>query len=151
MNTLVVISPAIHGDGTGIFNKSSAQTFFLTSVLDRKKAAVTGDGLSIYGRVHIADLVELYKLILLDVLDNNGQNLPSGKKGIIFSAHGEYTKIQEAKLVAAVGHELGVLPDATVEHLSLEVAAQELLRAVHARANRRRRPSDRRERAGVQC
>ena len=127
VNTLVIISPAIYGRGIGIFNKSSAQTFFLRAVLTMKKSAVIGEGTSIYGHVHITDVVELYKLILLDVIDSDGQHLPSGKKGIIFSAHGENTKIREAKLIAAAGHELGILPDETVEHLSLEVAARELL------------------------
>ena len=71
--------------------------------------------------------MELYKLVLLDILDRNGQGLTSGKKSIIFSSHGEHSKIREAKLVAAAGHELGLLPDETVEHLSPEVGAREIL------------------------
>jgi len=77
--------------------------------------------------VAIDDVVDVYKRVLLDVLDNEGQTLPAGKKGIIFSAGGENTKIHKAELVAKIGHELGVLPDTTVEHISLEVAAKELL------------------------
>jgi nucleoside-diphosphate-sugar epimerase len=127
VNTLSIMSPTIYGPGTGLFNQSSAQTLFLKATLDRKKASVIGDGESVHGHVHIADLVELYKIVLLDVLNNNGQHLPSGKKSIIFSSHGEHSKIREAKLVAAAGHELGLLPDETVEHLSPEVGAREIL------------------------
>lgn len=75
------------------------------------------------GHVHITDLVGLYKLLLLDIIDRDSQHLPSGKKHIIFSSHGEHSVIREAKLIVAAGYELGVLPDETVEHLSLEVAA----------------------------
>jgi nucleoside-diphosphate-sugar epimerase len=127
VNTLSIMSPTIYGDGTGIFNRSSAQTSFLKAALLMKKASVIGDGETAHGHVHIADLVQLYALALLDVLENNGQNLPSGKKGIIFSSHGDHSKIREAKLIAAAGHELGLLPDTTVEHLSPEAGAREIL------------------------
>jgi nucleoside-diphosphate-sugar epimerase len=127
VNTLSIMSPTIYGNGTGLFNQSSAQTMFLKATLHRKKSSVIGDGDTVYGHVHVADLAELYKLVLLDVLENNGRNLPSGKKGIIFSSHGDHSKIREAKLVASAGHELGLLPDTTVEHLSPEVGAREIL------------------------
>ncbi|GAB7335693.1 hypothetical protein MBLNU13_g08002t2 [Cladosporium sp. NU13] len=94
---------------------------------DSKKASVTGNGEGVHGRVHIADLVELYNLVLLDILDSNSERLPSGRKGIIFSSHGEHSKVREAKLVAAAGHELGLLPDQTVEHLSLGAGVREML------------------------
>lgn len=127
VNTLSIMSPTIYGDGTGLFNQASAQTSFLKATLHRKKSSVIGTGQTVHGHVQIADLAELYKLVLLDVLENNGQRLPSGKKGIIFSSHGDHSKIHEAKLVAAAGHELGLLPDTTIEHLSPEVGAREIL------------------------
>jgi nucleoside-diphosphate-sugar epimerase len=127
VSTLVIMSPMIYGNGTGLFNKKSAQTFLYRAALNRKKPAVVGEGRNIVGHVHIADLADLYKLILLEILDRDGQHLPSGKKGIIFSAHGENTMIREAELIAAAGHGLGVLPEKSVEHLSPEAAAREFL------------------------
>lgn len=127
VNTLSIMSPTIYGDGAGLFNQASAQTLFLKAVLHRKKVSVIGDGETVHGHVQIADLVQLYKLVLLDILDNNDHHLPSGKRGIIFSSHGDHSKIREAKLVAAAGHELGLLPDTTAEHLSPEVGAREIL------------------------
>ncbi|GAB7335694.1 hypothetical protein MBLNU13_g08002t1 [Cladosporium sp. NU13] len=113
-----------------IYNHQRAledSTFFIKAALHRKKASVTGNGEGVHGRVHIADLVELYNLVLLDILDSNSERLPSGRKGIIFSSHGEHSKVREAKLVAAAGHELGLLPDQTVEHLSLGAGVREML------------------------
>lgn len=128
VDTLSIMSPTNYGHGMGLFNQSSAQTLFLKPVLHRKKASVIGKGESVHGHVHIADLAALYKLVLLDILDSNGQHLPSGTKGIIFSGYGENSKIREAKLIAAAGHKLGLIPDKTVvEHLSPEVGAREIL------------------------
>lgn len=128
VNTLSIMSPTIYGHGTGLFNQSSAQTLFFKPVLHRKKVSVIGKGGSVHGHVHIADLAALYKLVLLDILSSNGEHLPSGTKGIIFSGHGEHSNIREAKLIAAAGHKLGLIPDKTVvEHLSPEVGAREIL------------------------
>jgi nucleoside-diphosphate-sugar epimerase len=127
VKTLVIESPLMYGDGKGTFNTASAQTLTHRTALKRKAAAVVGDGKNVWGHVHVADLADLYKLVLLQILDNEGKALPSGKKGIIFSAHGERTLLEQAELVAAAGQDLGLLPDKTVQHLSPEEAARELL------------------------
>ncbi|CRJ80665.1 hypothetical protein HYQ45_001925 [Verticillium longisporum] len=127
VKTLVIMSPIIYGEGRGIFNKTSIQTFTHRTALKRRQVAVVEAGNNIYGHVHIADLADLYTLALLDILDSQGQDLPTGQRGIIFSAHGEHTMIRQAELIAAAGHELGVFPDKQIKHLGLEEAAWAVL------------------------
>lgn len=122
VKTIVIMSPMIYGEGRGLFNTASVQLFPHRAAIKGKQATVIGEGKNIYGHVHITDLEDLYKLVLLDILKNQGQNLPSGKQGIMFSSHGEHTTLRQAELIAAAGHELGILPEG-VKHLNLEEAA----------------------------
>ncbi|KAH6686405.1 NAD dependent epimerase/dehydratase family protein [Plectosphaerella plurivora] len=126
VKTLVILSPMIYGEGRGLFNTRSIQLFPHRAALKVKQATVVEEGKNIYGHVHIDDLADLYRLAVLDIFENQGQNLPSGKQGIIFSANGEHTTLRQAELIAAAGHEFGLIPK-EVKHLNLQETADTVL------------------------
>lgn len=119
------MAPTIYGVGTGLFNKRSVQIpAFVATALDHGRAVVIGDGKGIWDHVHVADLAALYELLALRALDERGEGLPRGKKGIIFASHGRHSWGGIAQGVARACHEAGVLPDATVQSLSLPEATR---------------------------
>ncbi|KAI0100739.1 NAD dependent epimerase/dehydratase family protein-like protein [Nemania sp. FL0031] len=123
--TLVVMAPTIYGVGTGLFNKRSVQIpSFVATALDHGRAVMIGDGKGVWDHVHVEDLASLYELLAVRALDARGQGLPRGKKGIIFASAGRHSWEGIAQGVARACHEAGLLPDATVESVSLPEAAK---------------------------
>ncbi|EGY16011.1 NAD dependent epimerase/dehydratase family protein [Verticillium dahliae VdLs.17] len=108
VKTLVIMSPIIYGEGRGIFNKTSIQTFTHRTAVKRRQVAVVEAGNNIYG--------------------HRGPESPNGPEGASSSARtAGHTMIRQAELIAAAGHELGVFPDRQIQHLGLEEAAWAVL------------------------
>ncbi|KAI1412216.1 NAD dependent epimerase/dehydratase family protein [Hypoxylon sp. FL1857] len=110
VKTLVIMSPTIFGFGTGLFNKMSIQIpAFARAVLQQKRAVVLGDGKGVWDHVHVEDLAELYLLVIRRILEQGGEGLPTGKKGIIFSANGRHSWLEVSQGVADACYEEGRL------------------------------------------
>ncbi|KAL2836072.1 hypothetical protein BJX68DRAFT_274708 [Aspergillus pseudodeflectus] len=127
VKTLVIMSPIIYGNGTGLFNKVSVHTQYMKAMLEIGHAVVVGDGSGVWDHVHIADLAELYRLVVLNILEQEGKALPTGKKGIIFSANGRHSWLEYSQLVADACYERGLLSERKVTGLTLKEAAETLL------------------------
>ncbi|XDG09087.1 hypothetical protein ABKA04_008702 [Annulohypoxylon sp. FPYF3050] len=116
VKTLVIMSPTIFGLGTGLWNKFSIQVpLFAGAILQNKHAVVLGDGRGVWDHVHVEDVAELYVLILRRILENGGEGVPTGKKGIIFSGNGRHSWLEVAQGVADAFHEKGLLADREVQ------------------------------------
>jgi nucleoside-diphosphate-sugar epimerase len=124
VKTISIMSPIIYGDGTGLFNKISIQTAYLGAILKQQRARVVGSGTSVWNHVHIEDLAELYTVILGHVLEHGGKEVPTGKRGIIFSGNGEHTWKEYTTDQAEACYAEGLIPDPEVEHVSLEEGAR---------------------------
>ncbi|GKZ25947.1 hypothetical protein AbraIFM66951_002058 [Aspergillus brasiliensis] len=127
VKTLVIMSPIIYGNGTGLFNRVSIHTGYMKAMLDIGHAVVVGDGTGVWDHVHIEDLADLYRLVLLDILEREGKTLPTGKKGIMFSANGRHSWLEYSQLVADSCYERGLLSDRKVHHIDLDEAASILM------------------------
>jgi nucleoside-diphosphate-sugar epimerase len=117
VKTLVIMSPIIYGNGTGQFNKVSVHTQYMKAMLEIGHAVVVGDGSGVWDHVHIADLAELYQLVVLNILEQEGKALPTGKKGIIFSANGRHSWLEYSQLVADACYERGLLSESYWSYL----------------------------------
>lgn len=127
VKTLVIMSPTIYGVGTGHFNTSSIQVpGYVKATLANGEAVVVGDGAGVWDNVHVEDLAELYQLALLDIVDNNGQNLLFGEKGIIFSENGRHRWKELAQGVADAAFEAGKIGSREVKNVSIEQGARVL-------------------------
>ena len=127
VKTLIIMSPLIFGQGTGLFNNISIQLpTYIQAVLDHGRAVVVKPGEGEWDHVHIEDLAELYNIAAVDVLENGGKGLPSGKEGIIFSANGRHSWMEVAQRVGEACYEEGKIKEKQVESLGLTEAAQVL-------------------------
>lgn len=127
VRTVVIMSPIIYGPGTGLFNKVSMWTVLVHAMLQAGQAAVVGDGVGIWNHVHVEDLADLHEIVLLEILSKGERSLPTGKKGIMFSANGQHSWQELGEDVANACYELGISPDKTVARLSLEEAGRTLV------------------------
>lgn len=126
VKTIVVMSPIIYGVGTGLFNKTSIQTYYMKAVMNIGRAVVVGDGEGVWDHVHVKDLADLYNIVTLEILENEGKSVPTGKKGIIFSANGRHSWAEKAQDIADACYAEGAIPEKTVTRLSLEEGTKTL-------------------------
>ncbi|KAJ7275884.1 NAD dependent epimerase/dehydratase family protein [Mycena rebaudengoi] len=120
VKTLVMMPPMIYGVGTGLFNRKSIQIpTYVRATLDYGRAVVIGDGKGALDHVHVEDLAELYGIVVTEVLERGGRDLPTGMEGIIFSGNGRHTWMEVAQGVADACHEAEKVADRQVESVSL--------------------------------
>ena len=125
VKTVVIMSPTIYGKGSGLFNSISMQVpSYIRCTLDNGHAVVVDGGKGVWDHVHVEDLAELYKLIVVDVLEKEGKNLPTGKKGILFSGNGRHTWAELAQLAADACYEKGKVKERSVKSVGLSEGAK---------------------------
>lgn len=125
VKTIVIMSPTIYGTGTGAFNRSSIQVpAYATTTLAQGHGVIVGEGKGIWDNVHVEDLAELYELVLLDILTTSGADIPSGKKGIIFSGTRRHTWLELAEGVAEAAYKAGKIESPEVKSVSLDEGAE---------------------------
>ncbi|BCS19436.1 uncharacterized protein APUU_12264A [Aspergillus puulaauensis] len=127
VKTLVIMSPIIYGTGTGLFNRVSIHTGYMKAILKIGHAVVVGDGAGLWDHVHIEDLADLYRLVVLDVVEREGKALPTGKKGIVFSGNGRHSWLEYSQLVADACYEKGLISERKVTHINIDEAAEILM------------------------
>ncbi|CAA9960590.1 NAD dependent epimerase/dehydratase family protein [Pyrenophora teres f. maculata] len=125
VKTVVLMPPLIYGVGTGLWNTRSLQVPRLAqAAISEGQAIVVGDGKGVWDNVHIEDLAELYELVLEEILSKDGACLPTGKQGVVFSAHGRHKWIEVSQAVADAAFEAGLVKNKTVRSVSLADGAK---------------------------
>ncbi|KAF1850521.1 NAD dependent epimerase/dehydratase family protein [Cucurbitaria berberidis CBS 394.84] len=122
VKTHVVMLPTVYGTGAGPGNKISIQIpVFIKSVLKHGYLAVAGEGNGVWDRVHIQDLVALFKILISRILQD--EDVPSGKDGLLFSGTVRNSWNELAHAIINVGLKLGKIPaDTEVKHVDLTEA-----------------------------
>ncbi|KAJ4328316.1 hypothetical protein N0V84_001187 [Fusarium piperis] len=119
----ILLPPDIYGQGTGLFNKHTPQLFSLVKkAIDMGYPEYIGDGLGGAGHVHITDLSELYKVMILRILQ--GEHVPSGKEGLFLTETGYHNWFDVAKLIGEVGVCRSVLKSADPRSITVEEATK---------------------------
>lgn len=124
VKTLVIMSPVVYGIGTGLFNTKSLALYSMKSLVQVGKPLVLGDGAGVWGHVHVEDLAELYVLVAQNIIEQNGASVPSGKKGIIFSANGQHSWLELTHDMADVCYKNGLVREKTITHVNLDEGTQ---------------------------
>jgi nucleoside-diphosphate-sugar epimerase len=118
------MSPTIYGTGSGPVNRTSIQVpLLIRTALKKGRVDVLGDGNGVWDTVHIDDLMLLYELLLAKVLE--GENVPSGKRGIFFSETGDFTWLSLSQGLADSMQKQGLIKSNVVNHLTLQEAADQ--------------------------
>lgn len=129
--TTIIMSPLIYGVGLGPYNKLSIQIpTVIRSGLKNKVVEVIGEGKAVWDYVHIADLTKLYLTVLLRVLGEQGGDVPTGEKGIIFSATGRFAWKELAQSAADALKTVGAIPSAEVKSISVDQGADRFSRGL---------------------
>ncbi|KAM0328496.1 hypothetical protein ACHAQA_004903 [Verticillium albo-atrum] len=125
-----VQAPCIFGAGEGLFQGAGLMIpIMMGYVLERGYGFSLGDGSGVIDTVHVADLADLYLAILVDVLENEGRNVPVGRKGILFPVSGRVKMWDIAEGCVRVAFENGALPkedgprEREIRKVSLDEAA----------------------------
>lgn len=136
VKTAIVCPSAIFGRSNGFDNIISIQVPFLAKLsVKRGRAFTVYDGNYIWSHVHIADLGDLYQLLVEKFL--NGESIPEGREGYYFGSlftHNEGpatekpTEIEHfwADVSSAVAEKLAakkLIKSADVDHLDAEEVA----------------------------
>jgi nucleoside-diphosphate-sugar epimerase len=124
IKTLVIMSPVIYGIGTGLYKKIGASIFFLRGIVSAGSGLVVGKGDGVWNHVHIEDVADLYVLILRKLVENGGAGVPTGKKGIIFSANGDHSRLEQTKDAVEGASKHGLISDTTISHIDLNKGSE---------------------------
>lgn len=117
------MSPTIYGVGTGLFNKMSIQIpLLIREAIKAGRSECVGDGMAVWNHVHIADLVDLYAILLRRVLA--GEEVPVGEEGILFSESGKFKWLDLAQDIGNALFALGAIQTKEVAHIRPEEAAK---------------------------
>ncbi|KAI9146905.1 hypothetical protein HJFPF1_13476 [Paramyrothecium foliicola] len=123
VKTYVVKAPRIYGRGTGLFNQKSAHIpWLIAGAVALGQAEYVGDGAAVWDDVHVADLADLFEIILVKIL--RAEELSSGRKGVYFAATLRHSWRQLAESIAKAGFDLGQLTTLEPTQISLEEAAK---------------------------
>ncbi|KAL0940550.1 NAD dependent epimerase/dehydratase family protein [Colletotrichum truncatum] len=131
VNAASIQSPCIFGTGTGLFQRGGLMIpIMMAFVLDRGYGITVGDATGVIDWVHVADLADLYVLCLLDIVRRGGENIPTGKKGIIFPTVGRTLTVDIPKRCLDIAFATGNLPKEggpqrkEIRTISIEEAAE---------------------------
>jgi nucleoside-diphosphate-sugar epimerase len=125
VQTHIIMSPTIYGVGTGLFNKLSIQIPSLIRLaLKDGQVPVIGEGKGVWDYVHIADLADLYDLLVRKIIA--GEHIPSGERGIFFSATGRYSWLELSQRIADALFALKAIKIDKVNSIDLPTAGEKL-------------------------
>jgi nucleoside-diphosphate-sugar epimerase len=120
VKTIAIMSPSIFGTGTGLFhNKTFQIPLFIKAFLDHGRPFVIAGGKGVWDHVHVEDLGALYTVLVLEMVKDGGERIPSGKKGIVFSGNGRHTWGDIARGVGKALFEQGKVTEKDVQDVSL--------------------------------
>lgn len=110
IKTIVVMNARVYGQGLGLFERCSHQIVSLAKVAVARGASImVGNGHGVWDHVHVQDLGNLYKILVVEILRDGGKRLPHGKKGIIFGGNGRHIWREVAQEVANVCYDEGAI------------------------------------------
>lgn len=122
VETHIIKAPRIFGRGTGLFNQKSAHIpWLIAGALSAGQAEYIGDGAGVWDDVHVADLADLFAIVLDEILEEKAVVPELG--GIYFAATQRHSWKELAQGIASAGVELGRLETASPMQISLEAAA----------------------------
>lgn len=121
VKTIVIMNAMIYGRGLGLFDRSGVRISAHAKVaMTSGKIVVIGDGKGMWDHVHVQELGELYRIVVVEMMKDGGKKLPWGKKGIIFCGSGRHSWSEVAQEVANVCCEEGFVSQNKVKHVGLE-------------------------------
>jgi nucleoside-diphosphate-sugar epimerase len=122
--TAIVCPCTIYGPGRGPLNTRSMQVYsFATTVLQRGRGFLVGEGENIWHQVHVQDLSSLY-LSLAEAAGEGGGNATWDNEGYYFAENGSFVWGDIQKAVIKAAHERGYIPSDQIDALDYSAVSQ---------------------------
>jgi hypothetical protein len=113
-----LLPPDIYGLSPGPFNQQPQYlSDLIRGSLQSGHPEYVGNGRGGVGHVHITDLAALYELLLGCIL--SGEDLPSGRKGLIFTETVYHNWLDVSKLIGGIGVAHGCWPKEMAKPVSI--------------------------------
>ncbi|KAL5613017.1 hypothetical protein FOVSG1_002080 [Fusarium oxysporum f. sp. vasinfectum] len=127
--------PLIWGAGTGVFHRVSHQIpELIQNAVQSSQLEYIPPGTSTLGHVHVTDLAALFKVVLINAINN--PSLPAGRRGYFFANTGCHSWLEVARRLAKAGHALGHLKSPWPVGVSLTEIAAKLYNGDEVKAER---------------
>ncbi|KAI9170632.1 Cytochrome P450 monooxygenase nodJ [Paramyrothecium foliicola] len=111
VHVMSIQAPCIFGTGQGLFQTAGLIIpIMMAYTLSRGHGFALGSHTGVIDYVHVVDLADLYILCINHILENGGEDVPSGKKGIVFPTAGRITMYDVAKGCVETAFRKGALP-----------------------------------------
>ncbi|KIV97312.1 hypothetical protein PV10_01074 [Exophiala mesophila] len=126
VKTVIVCPPTIYGRGRGPGSQRGRQLYEMASlILKRQIIPVVGQGQSRWNNIHVADLTEVFKLLVDRAVDGDANNTDIwGKNGYILTENGEHLWTDVAKKLASIAENKGYIKSAHESPLSKDEALE---------------------------
>lgn len=90
MRTAIVFAPIIYGKGEGPCHQRSIQVPELCRIaIERGRGVQTGKGLNRWGNVNVADLGEMFALLVQKAAEGSEEKEAWGQDGLYFAGAGQ--------------------------------------------------------------
>lgn len=126
LKAAIVCPPTIYGAGRGPVSTRGRQTYELANfVLHSKYIPIIGAGKARWNNVHVADLSDVYLLLVEAAAAKNFDSELWGEKGFFLTENGEHVWGDLARLVGKTAADLGFIPQPEEKPLGKEGAMEQ--------------------------
>ncbi|KAF2152169.1 NAD(P)-binding protein [Myriangium duriaei CBS 260.36] len=123
VKTVIVCPPTIYGTGRGPVSGRGRQVYELAKlVLQKQYIPVIGEGKARWNNVHVADLADVFRLLVNKAADQDTNNELWGSKGYLLVENGEHLWTDLAKLVGKEAAQQGFIKSPSEDSLSKDDA-----------------------------
>jgi nucleoside-diphosphate-sugar epimerase len=125
VRTAVVCPPMVYGKGNGPVKTTSMQLPWLVEAITKRgKAFTVGEGKHHVSVIHVKDLVDALIFLTEQALDPSCGKANWGSEGVYYVEAGSEVFTDVVDGIAKQMHEKGIIPNAEIDHLSVEEATQ---------------------------
>ncbi|KAF2092990.1 NAD(P)-binding protein [Rhizodiscina lignyota] len=123
VKTVIVCPPTIYGKGRGPVAVRSRQAYELAKLIITKGyTPIVGEGKARWNNVHVADLSDVFLLLVEKAVAKDLSSELWGEKGYMFTENGEHVWSDLARLMSKKAVELGYIEDPKEDSLSKDEA-----------------------------
>ncbi|TIA12461.1 NAD(P)-binding protein [Aureobasidium pullulans] len=126
VKTVIVCPPTIYGTGRGPVSGRGRQVYEMAKlILTEGFIPVVGQGKARWNNIHVADLSEVYKLLVDRVVHGDLSDDIWGARGYMFVENGEHLWTDLAKIMAEEAHDQQYIQSPQLKSLSKDAALQQ--------------------------
>ncbi|KAJ9606467.1 hypothetical protein H2200_009428 [Cladophialophora chaetospira] len=126
VKTVLVCPPTIYGKGRGPASTRGRQVYELAKlILQKEYTPIVGEGKARWNNIHVADLSEVFLLLLDKAVSKNTSDEIWGPKGYMLTENGEHMWSDLARAISKEALQRGYISGAKEDSLSKDAALEQ--------------------------